>query len=133
MHDEQGVDLTKVRPIQMGEFVRKYGSRWLSALSAREIKAMRQVGVGSQGGTEAPAIFHQLIFYECATGSLNAPSTRIIVDKTNCFGMIEWQTARPNSRQWPGGNTALSFFLCKKESRQCQKIEVQSREMFMVL
>ena len=50
----------------MVEFLRKYVSRRLLALSEGEIAALttatRQIGVGSQGGAEAHAIFHQ-IFY----------------------------------------------------------------------
>ena len=55
MCDQEGVD--PVRPIQMGEFLRKYVSRRLLALSEGEIAAlttaMRQLGVASQGGAEA--------------------------------------------------------------------------------
>ena len=50
MHDQQAVDPRKVRPIRMGEFLRKYVSRRLLALSEGEIAAlmtaMRQLGVG---------------------------------------------------------------------------------------
>ena len=57
----------KVRPIQMGDFLWKYVSRQLLALSEGEIAALtaaqRQLGFGFQGA-EAPAIFHQLIFDE---------------------------------------------------------------------
>ena len=42
---------------------------------------MRQVGVGSEGGAEAWAIFHQLMFDERVSGSLNTPSARIKVDE----------------------------------------------------
>ena len=56
--------------------------------------AMRQLGVGSQGGTEALAIFHQLIYDEWASESLNAPLARMKVDDKNCFGMIEWNAVR---------------------------------------
>ena len=49
----------------MGEFLWKYVSRKLLALSEGEIAAlttaMRQLGVGSQGGAEALASFHQLL------------------------------------------------------------------------
>ena len=52
MYDQQDVDPKKVRPIQMGEFLRKYVSRRLLALSEGEIAAlttsMRQIGVGTQ-------------------------------------------------------------------------------------
>ena len=34
---------------------------------------MRQLGVGSQGGTEALAVFHQLIFDEWTSGTLGTP------------------------------------------------------------
>ena len=51
MCDQRDVDPKKVRPIQMGEFLRKYVSRRLLALSEGEIAAlttsMRQIGVGT--------------------------------------------------------------------------------------
>ena len=69
-HD-QSVDPQKVGSIQMGEVAPKYVSRPLLALSeggvAALMTAMRQVGAGSQGGAEALAIFHQLIFDERIT------------------------------------------------------------------
>ena len=53
-YDHQAVDPKKVRPVQKGDFLRKYVSRRLFALSEGEIAglttAMRQLGVGSQGG-----------------------------------------------------------------------------------
>ena len=52
-YDYQDADPEKVRPIQMGEFLRKYILWRLLALSEGEIAAvttsMRQVGVGSPG------------------------------------------------------------------------------------
>ena len=39
--------------------------------------AMRQLGVGSQGGAEALAIFNQLLYNEWASGSLDTPLARI--------------------------------------------------------
>ena len=55
----------------------KYVSRRLLALSEGEIAAlttaMRQLGVGSEGGAEALAIFLQLIYDEWASGSLVTP------------------------------------------------------------
>ena len=54
-------DAKKVRPIQMGEFLRKFVSLRLLALSEGEIAAlttsMRQIGVCTPGGAEALAIF----------------------------------------------------------------------------
>ena len=85
------------RPIHMGEFSRKYVSRRLFALSEGEIAAlmtaMRQQGVGSQGGAEALAIFHQLIYDLWSSGSLKATLARIKGDEKGCFGMIEWDAA----------------------------------------
>ena len=43
--------------------------------------AMRQVGVGSEGGAEVLAIFQQLIVDEWISGSLDTPLARIKVDK----------------------------------------------------
>ena len=82
-YDQQAVDGEKVWPVQMGEFLRKYVSRRLFALSEVEIAAhttaMRQLGVGSPGG-EASAIFHQPISDVWASGSLATPLARIKVE-----------------------------------------------------
>ena len=63
-YDQQAIDSKKGRPIQMGDFLRKYVSWLLLALSEGEIAAlttsMRQIGVGTPGGAEALGIFHQL-------------------------------------------------------------------------
>ena len=97
-HDQQAVDPKKVWPIPMREFLRKYVSRRLLALSEGEIAALmtavRQLGVGSQGGAEAVVMLHQLIYDEWASGSLDTPLARIKVDEKNCFGMIEWNAVR---------------------------------------
>ena len=97
LYDQQQVDPKKVRPIQMEEFLWKYVSRKILALSEGEIAAlttaMRQLGVGSQGGAEAFAIFHQLLHDEWAEGSLTEPFARVKVDDKNCSGMIEWKAA----------------------------------------
>ena len=99
------VDPKKVRTTRMGEFLRKYVSRRLLALSKGEIAvlmtATRQLGAGSPDCAEALAIFHQPICDEWASGSLNAPLARVKVDEKNCFGMIECKTVR---------KTAAHFF-----------------------
>ena len=50
----------KVRPIQMGEFLRKWVSRRLLKLNTNDIQrimiSLRQLGVGMSGGAEAFAI-----------------------------------------------------------------------------
>ena len=56
-YDQQAVDPKKGLAHSNGEFLRKYVSRRLPALNEGEIEAlmtaMRQLGVGSQGGAEA--------------------------------------------------------------------------------
>ena len=89
----------------MDELLRTYVSRRVSALSEGEIAAlttlMRQIGVGTPGGAEALAIFHQLLFDERMTSSLSGPLARIKVDEKNCFGMIEWKAVCEASRFLP--------------------------------
>ena len=87
---------------------------------------MRQVGDGSQGGAEALAIFHQLVFDEWMA--------RIKVGE-KCFGMIEWNAVRissngilPSSQQWQIRSTARSPLWNRKEWNQCQKIEARNRD-----
>ena len=123
----------------MWEFLRKYVSRRLLALSEREIAAlttsMRQIGVGTPGGAGGLAIFHQLLYDEWMTGSLSGPLARIKVDEKNCFGIIEWQAVReaasrfhPKHTQQQHGNIETCLMLNKKGSRQCRWIEVQSKD-----
>ena len=78
----------------MGEFVWKYVSWRLFALSEEEIAplttAMRQLGVGPRGGVEALAIFHQLIYDDWASESLNtlAPGHCGVLCSIFCFQAI---------------------------------------------
>ena len=81
----------------MREFLRKHVSRRLLALSEGEVaglmKAMRQLGVGSQGRAEGLANLHQFIYDEWPQD----PGTRRWQESTsrkNCFGMIEWKAVR---------------------------------------
>ena len=84
-YDQEEWITKKVRPIQIGEFLRKFVSGRLPALSEGEIAAftaaMHQLGFGSQGGADAIAIFHQFIYNEWASGTLVTPLTRIKVDQ----------------------------------------------------
>ena len=113
MYDQQEVDPQKVRPIQMGEFLRKYVSRRLLALNEGEISALtaavRQLGVGSQGGAEALAIFHQLLLDEWAAGALTEPLARIKVDEKNCFGMIERRAVHEAAARLLPSHTAAAW------------------------
>ena len=136
VYDQQVVDPINVRPIQMGEFLRKYVSRRLLALSEGEIAAlttsMRQHGVGTPGGAEALAIFHQLLYDEWMTGSLSGPLATIQVDEKNCFGMIEWKAVRPvsfpSTLQWRDGNIGTCPTLNRRRCCQCPRIAVQIKE-----
>ena len=105
-------DTQKDRPIQVGEFLRKYVSRRLLALSEGEIAAlttsMRQIGVGSPRGAEALAIFHQLLLDQWMTGSLSGPLARIKVGGKNCFGIIEWKAVREAASRFLPTHTAAA-------------------------
>jgi hypothetical protein len=102
----------KVRPIQMGEFLRKYVSKRLLALSDKDIAklmvALRQLGVGTPGGMEALGILHQLIYDAWVAGKLTTPLARIKVDEKNYFGKIEWKAIREASRQMLPRHTAVA-------------------------
>ena len=55
---------------------------------------MSQLGVGTPGGAEALATFHQLLYEVWQQGGLDFPLARIKVDETNCFGRLEWPAVR---------------------------------------
>ena len=96
-------DRPKVRPIQMGEFMRKFVSRRLLLLNKADIgkvmAAMRQLGVGTSGGAEALAIFHQLLYELWQANGLGRPLARIKIDEKNCFGSLEWPAVRAAALQ----------------------------------
>ena len=139
-NDQQDVDPKKVRPIQMREFLRKCVSRRLLALSEGETAAfttsMRQIGVGTPGGAEGLAMFHQLLHDEWMTGSLIGPLARIKVDEKKL--LLGWSNGRQRARRRRGssqstwqqlrGNIGTCPMLNRKGSRQCRRIEVQSKE-----
>ena len=91
-----------VRPIQIGEFMRKYVSRRLLALNnadtAQALGAMRQLGAGTAGGAEALATFHRIIFDAWTAGRLNKTLARVKVgEKTASGASSGMQCVR---RQW---------------------------------
>jgi hypothetical protein len=102
----------KVRPIQMGEFLRKFVSKRLLSLADKSIAtlmtAARQLGLGTTGGMEALAIFHQILYDEWAAGGLTVPLARIKVDEKNCFGRLEWRAIREASRDMLPRHTAVA-------------------------
>ena len=111
-HDQHEVDPKKVRPIQVEDFLRKCVSWRLFARSKGEIAvlttSMRQIGVGTPGGAEALAIYHQVFCDEWMTGSLGGPQARIKVDDRNCFGMIEWKAVREARSRFLPKHTAAA-------------------------
>ena len=60
---------------------REGSSRLSEGEIAALMTAMRQLGVGFQGGAEALAIFHQLTYHERRACSLTTPLARIKVDE----------------------------------------------------
>ena len=96
----------------MEEFLRKYVSRRLLALSEGEIAALTtsvwQIGMGAQGSAEALTI-HQLLFNEWTAGSLSGPLARIKVDEKNCFGMIEWKAVHEVASRFLPKHTAAAW------------------------
>ena len=101
----QAVDVERpaARPIQMGEFLRKWVGRRLLLLHGGDISrvmtAMRQLGVGAPGGAEALGVFQQLVFDLLKTGGLQRPLARVKIDEKNCFGSLEWPAIRAASQQ----------------------------------
>ena len=91
-----------VRPIQIGEFLRRWVSRRLLALSRGDINsvthAMRQLGVGMPGGAEALATFHQLLHEAWSEGTVDRVLARIKIDERNCYGSLEWPAIREATR-----------------------------------
>ena len=101
--DTEQPETPKVRPIQVGEWLRRWVSRRLLTLNKRDIGkvmvAMRQLGVGMSGGAESLAIFHQLLYEIWGEGGLDRPLARVKVDETNCFGRLEWSAVRNATRE----------------------------------
>ena len=82
MYDQQPVDPKKVRPTQMGEFMRKCVSRHFCAQRRRNCSSHDGNAVGSQGGAEALAIFHQLIYDQWASGYVGVSTESGTADRS---------------------------------------------------
>ena len=83
---------------------------------------MRKIGVGTPGGAEALAIFHQLLYDEkndrlTPGGQL----ARIKVDEKNCFGMIERQAVREASSSAHGDAAARKRVFGDVDGRNARK------------
>jgi hypothetical protein len=102
--DEAAAELpkVKVRPIQMGEFVRTCVREKLlkfnEAYVGKDAAAMRPIGVGALGGAVALAIFEQFLYELRKAGRLLRPLARVKVDEKICFGVPERRDAREASR-----------------------------------
>ena len=87
----------------MQAWLRKWAGRRLLSLNAADIacvtSAARQLGVGTPGGAEALAIFHQAVHHLWQSGQMQRPLARIKVDLKNCFGSLEWPSVRQAALQ----------------------------------
>ena len=113
-YDQQDVDSKKVRPIQMGEFMRKYV--WHSVrerLQPSRLRCGRSEWALQVALRPWPSFISKLLNDEWMTGSLRGPLARIKV-------LVA-------SRFLPKHTAALN----KKGSRQCRRIGVQSKETSM--
>ena len=88
----------KVRPIQMGEFLRKFTCRRLLAVEQPEILAatvdMRQYGCGAAGGMEAIIHFRKCVRALWRRGKLLSHLCIIDIDQENFFGSLDWAAIR---------------------------------------
>ncbi len=88
----------KVRPIQMGEFVRKYMTRHLLLLDRRRLQcsmvSATQWGVGTPGGGDAIIHTHYSLEELFFAGALPRSLAVIQVDQRTMFGNLEWKKVR---------------------------------------
>ena len=93
-----GATRPKVRPIQMGEFLRKFTCRRLLAVDQPEVLAatadMRQFGCGVAGGAEAIIHFRKCVRALWRGGKLTSPMCTIDIDQENFFGSLDWAAIR---------------------------------------
>ena len=87
-----------VRPIQAGEFLRRFTSKRLLALDRDDFAAiatsMRQFGAGVPGGAEALIHFQKMVNIVARKGLARVPLCRISIDQSNFFGSIDWHAIR---------------------------------------
>eukprot|EP00973_Karenia_brevis_P044921 6220379-Karenia_brevis.AAC.1 len=88
----------KVRPIQMGEFLRKFACRRLLALERGTVLAatadMRQFGCGVAGGAEALIHFRKAVLDLHRASLLDGPACMIDIHQENFFGSLQWDEIR---------------------------------------
>ena len=97
-HMEEASPRPKVRPIQMGEFLRKFLVRRTLHVhrlrTQRTMLSCRQWGVGAPGGSEAIAHCHLGLESLHRAGKLPTALLAVQVDAENFFGSLEWDAIR---------------------------------------
>ena len=88
----------KVRPIQMGELLRKVISKRILAAARGAVDAVvlgaRHWGVGAEGGAEGIIHAHMALERLYFKGELPQALLVVQVDAENCFGRVEWISIR---------------------------------------
>ena len=132
----------KVRPIQMGEFLRKCACRRLLQVATPDIGkvmwTMRQLGVGAPGGPEALALLHQLL-YEAWQGANclgRSPGSRSM----RKIASVAWSGRQSGRQRWKrfldtswrfAGSTKRLLPSCSLESFPCPKTDARNKAMSM--
>ena len=103
-----------VRPIQMGEFLRKFTCRRLLAIDKPELLAatadLRQYGAGVTGGTEAIIHFRKAVRALWRRGKTLTPLCIIDIDQENFFGSLDWSAIRKEvTSVFPKRGAALAW------------------------
>lgn len=87
-----------VRPIQMGELLRKIVSRRILGAAKGSVDAAvlgaRQWGGGAPGGAEGTVHSHLALERMHFRGELPQALAVVQVDAVNCFGLLEWSEIR---------------------------------------
>ena len=123
------VPKAKVRPIQMGEFLRKWACRRLLQVAKPDIGkvmwTMRQLGVGAPGGAEALAV-------NCPghlPGSKSMKETALGVWNGQRLGKRRWKRSPGTTRHYAGNMKKLPLY-CSLVSCPCRRIEGRNRVMW---
>eukprot|EP00973_Karenia_brevis_P090652 12403553-Karenia_brevis.AAC.1 len=101
-HPQVGQDVSNnkppVRPIQMGELIRKFVCRRILQATRGQANAAclgaRQWGVGAAGGMEGIVHTHKTVEALYFDGELPETLAAVQVDAENCFGLLEWSEIR---------------------------------------
>ena len=103
--DDGGTELErpKVRPIQMGEMLRKFVCKRALSLERPQIlrimTSMRQYGCGTPGGTEAIIHLRKHLQSLWDKGLLPQPLAIVEIDQKNFFGSLNWRAIREETAE----------------------------------